>query len=428
MSIDISSTEIVVTEDEYSFLDIYDYAKNNNKTDYIKKLGNSYEISVDLRVKDSGKIRDSSVSITVLGELIQIHKGCSLTLGKKRENQSTYDGCILNAPNIKTGYGFGCTDKNDSGDLFLYGSVINVFGFWGFFSGDNHVEVIDCSVDGFGRIEGEKSILKNISHKRSHGKYGILTPKGTILECSNLSVSDSIESNGNRCSVYHNPKYAGNMTVIGGSYSGYDKLAYIEDTSGGDQLVFIDSVISNGYSLERETDNVDFFHKYTFNPVFMDDKGSKLGDVKVTCVDKDGNEVFSASSNQDGEISETLVYYFSDRNGKDENYPNPYSFEIEYNDISLKRKLWIEQPYKKIPFFIANEGSSSTSNDACSCDDIQNKLSLLESTILDKLTTVESNIVQFASEITDDLSENHSSIENNKETFIELSNGWKAIT
>ncbi len=108
--ISISSSEIKVTGEEiYSFADIYDYAVDNDLTQYIFNHNSYYEISIDLRIDDKCIIRDSNVHVIINGDLIQIHAGAGLELGTINENGSTSNGCTLEAPNIKNAYGFGNT-------------------------------------------------------------------------------------------------------------------------------------------------------------------------------------------------------------------------------------------------------------------------------------------------------------------------------
>ena len=405
MSISISSTEVKITDNIYNLQDIYDYADDHNKTQYVKKLGNHYEITVDVRI-ESGAIEDSNITLTVLGELFQIHKNAHLKLGKVREDLSTYDGCYFNMPNVKNGYGFGHTTKSNSGNLYLYGSNIDIWGFWGFFNDDNtKVEVIDCQVNGFGRIEGTSSILKNINFKQSHGMYGILSPKGQLDINENLSVLECLPHNGNNCGVYHNPQYANNLIITGGIYDGYDDLAYIESTSGGDQLRFIDSEIRNGYSMNRESNNVDFFHDFTFNPTIRDNSGNFLSGVRCIINDVNNNEVFNNLSSPTGEISTTLNYYFQDRDGN-ETYNTPHTIIISKDDIVSTYEITMNKPLTNFPLYLVEAGSSSGEGDSCDCSNIQTINDNFEARINTKLNLMESGIRQLIGNVVDEVNEN----------------------
>lgn len=402
--INITYSAITITDDVHSLQDIYDYAIAHNNTQ-IKKLGDSYLITTDLIIQ-SGAIEDVNISLTVEGNLLQIHKDAYLKLGEVRGDLSTYNGCKLSAPNIENAYGFGCTNKADSGNLFLYGCVINIWGFWGFFNSDNtHVEIIDCQINGFGRIEGSQSILKNINFKASHGQYGVLSPKGQLKINENLSVFETIPNNGNNCAVYHNPQYANNLTIVGGIYSGYGDLAYVESTSGGDQLRFVDSDIRNGYSLNRESNNVDLFHDFTFAPTIRDVDGNFLSGVRVIISDNTGTEVFSGLSNPTGDIITALNYYTQGRNGE-ESYKTPHTVKILKDDIIATYILNMDKPRINFPLFLVESTENVTGEIGCSCKDQLIQLNNMETRLNTKMNLMESGIRQVISNVVDEVNEN----------------------
>lgn len=408
MSINISYSEITIKNNIYSFQDIYDYAVSNNNTQYIQKNNNSYVITNDLII-ESGGVEDELVSVTILGDLIQIHKGSFLKIGQVRDDLSTYNGGFLSAPNIKNAYGFGNTTKSNSGNLFLYGSVIDIYGFWGFFNSDsnnpNHVEVIDCQVNGFGRIEGSQSILKNINFFKSHGTYGILSPKGTIKTLENLSTLDSLSDNGNKVSVYHNPLYANNLTIVGGIYDGYDKLAYIESTSGGDTLRFIDSDIRAGYDLERESDNVDLYHDFTFNPTIVDTNNNPLAGARVVINDNSNTEVFNDVSTPQGIIDTTLTYVFGHRSGS-LSYKTPHTVTISKDNLSVKYTVNMNRSRKNFSMYLVEGVSDSGTSGGCDCSAIQTKFDGLEARLNTKLSVMESGIRQVIGTVIEEVNEN----------------------
>ena len=406
MGISFSSTEIKITNDTYTFDQIYQEAVDKNKTQYIKNLGSSYLIKNDLCV-ESGGIEDENVEVTVLGDLIQIYKGAFLKLGKKRSNGSTYGSCVLKAPNIKVAYGFGHTSISKSGNLFLYNSIIDIFGFWGFFEGNNHVEVIDCQVNGFGRISGSNSILKNIIFKQSHGKYGILSPKGNLRLMMNLSVFESKTEGSNKCAIYHNPEFANNLTIIGGIYDGYNKLAYIESNNGGDTLTFIDSDIRGNYNFERETNNVNVFIKYTFNPVCRSMDGSRLSGVRIVARDKNGDVAFDATSDQYGMINEKITYFKSDKDNNEETL-SPYTMTITKDSININRTFQMDKPLLEFPLYIAADGESSSS-----CDDaaILARITEAQDKVMSKLTNLDSGLRQIIANVVEEVNENQTIIQ-----------------
>lgn len=408
MAISINSSQVKITSDNYSLSDIYDYAVQNNKTNYVKKLGDCYVIETDLIV-ESGSITDTNISLTVNGNLFQIYKGAFVKFGEVRTDLSTLNGCYISCPNIKNAYGFGSTNKSNSGNLFLYGSVVNIYGFWGFFNSDttnpNHVEVIDCQVDGFGRIEGSNSILKNINFKKSHGRYGILSPKGTIKELSNLSVYDSKPDGVFKCSVYHNPTYANDLTILGGIYAGYDKLAYIEDTTGGDTLRFIDSEIRDGYNIERETNNVDLLIDFTFAPIIRDNTGNFISGARVKITDANNVVVFNNLTDPQGKVSTTLNYMKQDRN-EVTTYSTPHTIEVSKDDVISSYSLFMDKTIIDFPMYLQGQGTGSGTGDGCDCTNIQNISDNFEARLNTKINLMESGIRQLIGNVVDEVNEN----------------------
>jgi len=181
MAITYKDGLIKITEDgEYRLQDIVDTINDNNIVS--KVYDNIYVIKCNLQLGNgSDKVRlvCKNEILTVEGEMLQIYKGSTLQLGEI-EGRATKNGCTLNIPNVKRAYGFGCVEKDKSGNLEAYESIINAWGFWGFFEGSNIVKLIDCIIDGYGRISGINSILWDNLFKRSHGKYGTISTKGDI--------------------------------------------------------------------------------------------------------------------------------------------------------------------------------------------------------------------------------------------------------
>lgn len=385
MGISISSSSITIDNTTVTFDDIYQYAVSNNATQYINKLGSSYEIKVDLLLINNATLSDVNVFVNVLGDLIQIDKTSTLSLGELRPNGSTLNGCTLNAPNIKLAYGFGNTTTTNSGNLFLYGSTVNIYGFWGFFSGDNHVEVIDCFIDGFGRIEGSDSILKNIIFKRAHGKYGILSPKGTLKTMENLSVYeseafyDSYEKETVTCAVYCNPILAGDLEILYGSYDGYAELAYLESVTDGTRstLTFKGSEIKNGYALYRESNNVDLYHQFRFNPIITKADGSAAVGISITIEDKNGNVVCNTTSDQSGMINEWVTYY-EDVVSTGIDIKTPHKITMTDGTITSINTLYFNKNYEMFPYYFIDTPIGSGSGGDIDYDQIQTMLNTLK--------------------------------------------------
>jgi hypothetical protein len=219
------------------------------------------------------------------------------------------DGCTLNIPNIKIKYGFGCTTTSNSGDLLLYGCTINIYGFWSFFEGTNHVELIGNFIDGFGRISGQNSIMLDNKFKQSNGRYGIISTKGEIKTMFNNSSYSVKDYKGLKCAIYHNPNLAGDLTLYYGVYGGYEDIAYIEEEGGEAVLELRGSKLLGGYNLHRESDNVDFFHSFRYKGTVFSNTGDKLSNIKLIVKDTDGNVTHDVKSDQDGNIDIWIRYY-----------------------------------------------------------------------------------------------------------------------
>jgi len=366
MGISINSSSVTVTTVTVSFEDIYQYAVSNNKTAYVQKLGTSYIITVDVILDNGGNIIDNNKFITIEGDLFQIHKGSSLQLGTKRSNGSTIDGCTLNMPNVKLGYGFGCTTTTDSGDLFLYGSILNVFGFWGFFEGTNHVEIIDCFVDGFGRISGINSVLQNVIFKRSHGRYGNISAKGEIQTMRNLSVYASEPYGDFVCGIYHNPRLAGDQYMYYGEYGGYNTLGYIENYSTHNILEMRGSKILGNYNLYRDgnSKNVDFYHSFRYQGTIYSQAGDKLIGVTLTVKDKNGDVTHTVTSDQNGEIDIWINYYRDIAVTGITEIMTPHTFEFTKDTTTMTTQLYVNDNFEGIPIYLtATQNSNNTTVD-----------------------------------------------------------------
>lgn len=393
MSINItnSATTISGNNVNVSFEDIYQYALNNNKSSIINKLGTSYLIKNDLIIKNGATVHDTNKNITVEGDLLQISKGSRLHLGEKREDGSTLNGCTLNAPNLKFAYGFGNTKTTDSGDLLLYNSTINAYCFWGFFQGDNLVELIDCFVDGFGRISGNESIIKNVLFKRSHGKYGSISTKGDVKLLENIRSLDSTayydsgEKANVKCAIYHNPKFAPDLTVYYGEFGGYDDVAYIEGRSGDYNLELRGTIVKNGYNLYRENNaNVDFYHSFKYKTKLLRLDGSPIANAKVIIKDVNNDVVFDGVFDQYGYI-DTWIKYYQDLNSKRVGeILTPHTIEVTYNDQVMTKKLYVDKNFDDIPLYFEIGQTTGSGN----CEGLEE----MESRLMSAIANIESNV------------------------------------
>jgi len=408
MGITFTYAATTVVGGNFTFEDIYQASIFAGNT-YCKKLGTSYLISNDLIVGDfitPTTLTGKNISVTIEGDLFQIKTGSSLNLGTiDNITGSTKDGVFISCPNIANAYGFGCNQKNGvltkSGDLFAYDSFLDIFGFWGFFGGTTqHCEVIDCLINGFGRIEGPNSKLLNITTQKSHGRFGVIAAKGIINTYENVSSKAVFPYQGHNCSVYFNPAYAPNLRIIGGTYDGYTEgLLYSEPNSTGvsttGHCTFVDSDIRNGFSGYFSDINTEYFIRYTFNPIFKNSIGSPIAYCNVIITDNYGTEVFNGQADLNGHISEELLFHKENSAGfTDYSY---YDIKASYTDanstlIEVTRRYEAGITYKNFPFFVTSGSTAaSTTTGNCNLADIQlqmNSLQLALETKIDNNTTI----------------------------------------
>jgi len=426
MAVTFSDDSVTVVGGEYTLEDIYNEAQKTffNRDD-IKKLENTYIIEKDFIIGDKTAetiIRDTNITLIVKGELFQVYRGSKIYFGEIDDNGCTSNGCYIIANNLIDIYGFGDKDKDDPGELYIYNSKLDLYTFWSFFGGpETTVQIIDCYINGFGRIEGNNSILYNLTFQSSHGRYGILSPKGSLKQFENLVVKhsntytkDNIDYH---CAMYYNADISDDMTVIEGEYSGYDDIVWCEPTAG--KLTLLDVKYDKSKELTRHI----FSHnksimgvQYSFKPTFRLDDGT-IQEVSLTITDKDNNIIFSGEST-DGYIDaiiETLSYGIDDSSPT---YNGPFNLQIDYSiddvDFSTNREYLSGDPFQGVIYLsdtiIDDSRDDSSSNSCCDCDSIDDIISSLENRLNDKLDSIESGIKQVVREVTDEVEENETII------------------
>ncbi len=381
MGISFGTDIITLTDGDYSLNDLYNACTDGS----VSKLGSMYQVDKSIFVGNkngtgAASLVDKQITLTLNGEWFQVHTGSYIKFGEKRANGTTANGCTLLMDNLDLYYGFGGganTDGNGrdpdvTGDCYLYGCTVNAWCFWSWFGGEHQkVEIIDCLVDGFGRIQGETSILKNITIEKSHGRYGVLSPKGSLAVLENISVG-ATDGSDSKAAVYFNPKYAPDMEIIGGTYKGYEKLVYTEKLEG--TLTFVDSVIEGNMLRDTKDDLSTVLWQNTFNPVCMDNSGNLLEGVTLTISDNTGVEHFSGVSGTDGTCTTRLTKF---RHIGAESNPiedlNPYTIVGVYDDglgnedslIEFTRLLTVSEPMWNMPFYISNGGAVGEATVSC---------------------------------------------------------------
>lgn len=348
---------IEINNENVTLLDIYNTIQNSS---IINMIGNNFEIYSSLHLVNNGSIEDKDVSCTIYGKYFTIDEGCHVKFGIKNADGTTSNGCniCMTAPELAYGFGshYKSGDRTLSGNLYLYNSLIDIWCFWGFFAGVNQiVEIEDCLINGFGRIEGTNSILKNITFTQSDGRFGILSPKGDIRIMENLSSQKSID-----CSVYFNPLYTASMKIVGGSYDNYSRLVYMEDNANSviSTIRFVDSNINGSFDCKWGL-NTQLEIAYTFNPIFVDKDGNLI-DVSVKIYDNINNLVFDGSS-INGEINTELVYFSANNTNTVGKTFSPYKFDFTLNDGTvITRTLDIKVPIKKVPLIVSIDGTTNS--------------------------------------------------------------------
>jgi len=435
MAITFTAAAITVSNGTYSFLDIYNASiAAGNK--YCSKLGTSYLITNDLIIGDGTNItvlQDSNISATIEGDLFQINRNATLKFGTIDSNTgSTSNGCYISCPNIALVYGFGSNNRvngvTQSGDIFLFDSFIDIFGFWGFFGGaTQHVEVIDCLVNGFGRVEGPNTILRNITTQKSHGRYGVLAAKGTIKEYANITSKASLASGTDNYSIYFNPLYAPASRIIKGVYDGYvTGLVYMEAGNGNidhDTVTFVDSDIRNGYGA-RFTTGCRLLHVFTFNPTFLDGNNNILSDVQVDIKDQNGVSVYTGLSDAVGTISVELLYH--EENSVSSTTYSFYDITATKGTLTVTRRYRAGVTYTNFPFFIETAAASTGTSCDCATIDasLDTKLAALQLALENKITTNTTKIDNMSTNVNATLIALGDSVAQNK-TIIEGKNGAK---
>ena len=421
--IQFTNDTIIVTGETVSAESLYQACVKAN-LDWIKKLGTSmYLISKNLYIGHSSAptsyayFVDKNVFIQFEGKLFQVYKGSELRLGTKRQNGSTTDGCTVNAPYLTLEYGFGyganatasLRDPQNVGSLYAYNSTINAYCFWAWFGGPSTiVELIDCQVDGFGRIEGSNSIVKNVTIKEAHYMYGMLTPKGQLAIYENINIGQTgglTDAAVEGVAFYFNPLFAQEITVTGGTLKGYEKLMYTEVNPQATIATcnFIDTQFDGVLTRLTKDAKTQVLIKYTFNPQFLKPDGTILQNVGVTIKDKNGATAYNGVSDANGNIKAILTRY------KHVGLAtaaitelNPYTMTCNYNNgtkvVTFTRTFNIISAVLNFPMYIAEDATTtSTGSGGCDCATITTALTNLNTS----LTTNITNIVNTATTASD---------------------------
>jgi len=383
VSVTVTSTTITISGGIYSFEELY--TEVNDPT-AIYNSGKYFKILRNVVLTNNSKLVGSNSFIEVTGSLFQIHKGSCLQLGDY-VNDIILNPCTINIPNVKLGYGFGCTTTTDSGDLLAYGATMNIPGFWGFFEGTNHIELIKCSINGFGRASGPNSKLYGCDLYAAHGVYGGFALYGTVAVYDKMNVFNSVQATSSaigasRCAVYHNPKYSHDMLVTNAILTGYDQLAYIENTSGGSKLTLRDCDIRGSRTISRLGTNVTYYEQYTYGGVIRKLDGSTVSGASVSIKNSTGASVYNTVTDTNGNFSTALTTYVSSTTDVVTKY-NPFTVTITSNTDTMVYTIEIDRPMRDVNVYFISGGSGGTVD---------------TSTIQGMLDTLQANVIQAQSD------------------------------
>jgi hypothetical protein len=362
--IDFSSSKVKIKTGAWTFEEIYQEMISQGKSGYIERCGNHYTFANDLYIGNSDNsyvvVDDTNVSITVLGDKLQIRKNSTLSLGVLRANGSTYGGCTLYMPSPRFSKGFGHTSTNRSGNFIAYGSKIDVECYWGFYEGSNEVQLIDCIVNGFGRISGDGVILRNLSFDKSNGKYGLF--HGNIQEASGWYSRHTETYGGKDYAIYVDTDYTdGDMVIRDSHFSGYAEGLLYKDRSSHhsiETITFLDCEIMDGYDVKSRDDNSNMNISYTFNPTVFDSASEPLTGQTVICYDVDGNPVFHTVTDSNGQISQEVVMYEYIGNDATGSIKTPHTLEIDVDGHIESRRVMINRPIKGMGIYLVPAGGT----------------------------------------------------------------------
>jgi len=350
LSVTVKDDTIYVDDGDYTFSDIYDKVSQDLMSEnHVEKAGDNmyyFDYNIVIGKTSPANIVDKNVSVVFNKEEFQIHEDSKLQLGELIDG-TPLNGCKLSLPNVKLGYGFGCKDKDDestlSGNLYLYDSYMDIPGFWGFFNTPDKqiVEIINCTINGFGRISGTESIVQNVIFIKADKKYGTFSTIGEIKKFKNLRIMQTDKDNDGVC-LYFNPEISGDCKLSNIEFPyDYKKLVYCESC---DDVHYFDLINSNQTNLKCEFEDsnayINLISKIQFLP-YKDNHYIEIfyNDNKIDSFytkDKDTTLLKHKTLNKDSDTTYSLYKVIIDTN-------------IEF-EISAKTKqiIPIEAFYRKM--------------------------------------------------------------------------------
>lgn len=375
--ITFTADSVIIDNQSAGFEDLYQASKNAGNG-MITKLSTTYTINGSVLLQNNATLQDASKTVNINGLLFHIPSGCKLILGTKLSSTSISGGCTVNMPNVIPEFGFGGLDPTDSGDLMLYGGTINIYCYWSFFSGNNFVELLKATIDGYGKVSGSTSSVSYCTFKRVHSNYGTLLYKGTIAKYYQNTVT--AVSNGDidpnlpeLDTVFTIDKFTGdgNMDIFYGEYYGYSKLIGVIDDTFTKTIILYGTIVSNGYGFNRLNPNKnDFYHKFRFKPRLQSDNGMMLANIPVTITNRLGEVEFSGTTDMLGYIDIWATYYRDQAGLSDGEIMTPHTVNITLGETVLSSTITIDRNMEDFPFVIQTQQPAISGSDILSAIDV----------------------------------------------------------
>lgn len=364
--ISFTTSAVVIDGQVANFDDLY-RASVNAKNTMVTKLSSAYVIDGNIILKNGATLQDGSKTVTINGEYFQIPYGCQLLLGTKYSSTLTGNGCIINMPNVIPEFGFGGLDPADSGNVMLYGCTINIYSYWSFFRGDNYVDIINCNIDGYGKVSGGNSAVRNCVFKRAHGKYGTLLYKGSIKEYVNntvLSVETCITSDQlpdlNNMFVIDQYSGNGNIDIFYGEYYGYSDFLHVLDITLNKPIILYGTNVTNGYNLNRgDANKNDFYHKFKFKPRLQNTDGVILKSIPITITNRLGEIEYSGMTDANGYVDRWLTYYRDLADPTSGEVLTPHTVKITYGGEEISSTIVVDRNMDDFPLILFTNGGGS---------------------------------------------------------------------
>ena len=244
----LSGYDVYVDDGDYTIDDIYTAIRRSPGLASAERIGdNSYYFDCNLYIgkNSSATLVLRDVLLEFKGALFQVYEGSVFQCGEK-DSKGVHSGCFLYMGHLDLTYGFGCKERDgqytNSGTLKLYGTKIYAPCFWGWFNRPNKqiVEMESCIIDGFGRISGEQSYIKNVTFLTGHRKYGSISTMGEILFMENVRYERPAN---NGFALYWVPSISGDCRIDDFVCTSYDHFINVRGRASGEEFLLVDPLI-----------------------------------------------------------------------------------------------------------------------------------------------------------------------------------------